>query len=211
MMGRLNALTCLCILVLAVVQPAVAGWTVDNLTGRAELSRPGNDGSILLTRGSELKGDKGTLALSQGSSLRLRYSDGSALSLSSGSVLKFIKGGLWLKLKSGRILLELGKELAGKLRLGFLSSVVRASGSGTFSLSVSKSGKQVLFVVAGAVSVARKGFSRVIQKGMKAAWVKGELKTRSFVSEKLKGWWANTMGVAAVLLPAEKKAEKESC
>ena len=207
-MGHSTRVACLCILVLVAASPAFAGWTVDKLSGRAEISRPGNNKIDLLTRGQEVNCTRGTVKLSPGSSLRLRYADGSAISLASGSVLHFIKGGLWLKLKAGSLLVEVSKVLANKMRLGFLSSVIRPKGVGTFSLTISKEGRQVLFVLAGAVKIARRGFGRVIQEGMKAAWVKGQLETRSFAQEKARRWWAKTLGVAAIFRQAKESKER---
>ena len=204
-MGHSTRVACLCILVLVAAQPCFAGWIVDKLTGRVEISSPGNNKIQLLSRGQEVSSNIGTVKLSRGSSLRLRYADGSALSLASGSVLHFIKGGLWLKLKAGSLLVEVSKDLAKKMKLGFLSSYVRPKGVGAFSLTTSKEGRQVLFVLAGAVKVAKRGFGRVIQEGMKAAWVKGQLKTRSFAQEKARRWWAKTMGAAAIFRSASKK------
>jgi len=172
---------------------ACAPWLVDMVAGRAELARNPGGPRTVLARGAVVDVERGIFSVPRDGALRLRLATGDTLSLAGGSVVQFVRGGMWLRLQAGAVLVDAGTSLVRTLRISFHDGYVTPTAVARFS--VTAGAKAALYVVDGAVRVARQEWSEVVGAGMKALWRSGEFEVGRFAATKLTAWWRQRGGL----------------
>ena len=191
-MGRtiktlLLSLFLLSLTLISLPSSCTAHWQVEGLRGVARFLH--GESSSRLKQGDFLHLSRGTLFLAKGASLLLKNSRGFSLTLLENTVVHYVKGGLWLKLKSGRLLLETGAEVSKKLRIGFYDSVVAPAKESLISFEMGLSKGDFLRVLQGRVSILRKGVKKLISQGGEMLFLDGVYKSANFSLKEVHRWW----------------------